>query len=284
MNGHAVRSWGQLGASSSDYTTVKNLVAALLIGLLLTTASRARSVDGFTKPSTVKQWIVLATIGVVGGSLPFLMFFEGLARASSSQAAFLHKTLLIWVVVLAVPILKERLSVAHVLALGLLVWGQVTLAGGLEDVGLSGGEMLILGAAVLWSIEIVIVKVALRELSPLTLGAARMGVGSVILVSYAVVTDAWSALGALGPQQWMWVLITGVVLAGYVSTWYSALARAPAIDVTAVLVFGAVVTAGLAAGFGGLDLLPRVPGLLLVTVGVLVFVVHERSDSPRLWQ
>ena len=56
------------------------------------------------------QWGALAPIGVIGGSVPFVLFFEGLARASSPQAAFLHKTLVLWVALLAVVVLGERLQ------------------------------------------------------------------------------------------------------------------------------------------------------------------------------
>ena len=48
-----------------------------------------------------------------------------------------------------------------------------------------------------------------------------------------------------------WLAVTGTTLAAFVSLWYRALAAAPAIDVTAVLVAGAVVTAILNTGFRG---------------------------------
>ena len=47
------------------------------------------------------------------------------------------------------------------------------------------------------------------------------------------------------------MLLTGLLLTAYVATWYAALARAQAVDVTAVLVFGAVVTALLAGAADG---------------------------------
>ena len=49
-------------------------------------------------------------IGVIGGSVPFILFFNGLAMASAPSAAFIHKTLFVWVVLLAVPFLGERLG------------------------------------------------------------------------------------------------------------------------------------------------------------------------------
>ena len=64
------------------------------------------------------QWGALAAIGVIGGSVPFVLFFEGLSSATSPQAAFLHKTLVLWVAVLAVVFLGERLQWGHWLAIG----------------------------------------------------------------------------------------------------------------------------------------------------------------------
>jgi drug/metabolite transporter (DMT)-like permease len=63
------------------------------------------------------------------------------------------------------------------------------------------------------------------------------------------------------------VLVTGVLLACYVGTWFAALARAQAVDVTAVLVLAAPVTAGLSAAVDGTALAPQSPWLALVVVG-----------------
>ena len=52
-------------------------------------------------------------VAVVGGSVPFVLFFEGLARAEATQAAFIQKTLVVWVALLAVPLLHERLGLAR---------------------------------------------------------------------------------------------------------------------------------------------------------------------------
>ena len=54
---------------------------------------------------------------MIGGSVPFVLFFEGLARAEATQAAFIQKTLVVWVALLAVPLLRERFGVPHALAI-----------------------------------------------------------------------------------------------------------------------------------------------------------------------
>ncbi len=209
------------------------------------------------------------------------MFFEGLARATSTQGAFIHKSLLIWVVVLAVPLLGERLSWPHVGAIGLLVWGQIALAGGINDLGWGTGELMILAATLLWSVEVIVAKRLLGSLSPLTVGTARMGLGILVLVGYGIVTGAFAGLGTLGLHQWGWALFTGMILTGYVATWYGGLARAQAVDVTAVLVFGAVITAVLRAGAQGAELAPQAPGLVLISLGTAVLIAVAAVSSRR---
>jgi len=82
------------------YTTAKNLVAAVLLGALAALATARRSPARLTRPRGRRQWAGLAVVAVVGGSVPFVLFFEGLARASSVQAAFIQKTLVVWVALL----------------------------------------------------------------------------------------------------------------------------------------------------------------------------------------
>ena len=109
--------------------------------------------------------------------MPFVLFFEGLARASSTAAAFIHKTLVIWVALLAVPLLGERLSWAHWAAIALLLAGQAVLVGDAGTVTLGAGELMIFGATLLWSVEVVVVKRLLASLAAPTLAAARLGIG-----------------------------------------------------------------------------------------------------------
>lgn len=278
INSYGVSSWVEAGSSSATYTTAKNMVAALALGAMLFFVSRRRSGEGLTRPTRPGQWIGLAAVGLFGGSVPFLLFFEGLARADSVQAALLHKTLFLWVAVLAVTLLRERLGLGHVAALALLVAGQVSMAGGIAGLGFGAGEVMILSATLLWSIEVVVAKRLLGDLSALTVGTARMGLGVVVLVGYGVFSGALGELGSVGLTQLGWVMLTGAILTAYVVSWYAGLARAQAVDVTAVLVLGAVITAGLRSGIQGADLSGQGWGLILVTVGVAVFVLGRRRD------
>jgi len=268
--------------SPTAYTTAKNLVAALLLLALTTTATALRSPAAWTRPRRTAEWIGLLVVGVVGGGVAFVLFFEGLARASSPDAAFIHKTLIIWVALLAIPLLGERLGFAHVAAIALLVLGQADLAASLGDLGFTRGEVMVGAATILWAIEIVIAKRLLASLSPLTVGVSRMTIGVVVLVGYLGARGDLAQLTDAGASAWWWALATGAVLTGYVVTWFAALARAQAVDVTAVLVFGAVVTAFLDRSFEGTAIGGQWLGLMLITVGTAaIATVALRPRRPQ---
>lgn len=281
LNGYGVRAWSEV-SDPTTYTTVKNLVAALLlIGLALASA-RAGSTEGWQTPKSRRVWLTLIAVAVVGGSIPFVLFFEGLARATSTDAAFLHKTLVIWVAVLAVIVLEERVTGWHLGAIAALVFGQATLSGGIESIVGGTGEAMILAATLLWSVEVVVAKRVLPDVTPLTLGIARMAGGSVVLVVLVALRGGFAELTELTLVDLGWVLATGGVLAAYVATWYSALARAQAVDVTAVLVAGALVTGSLRAIVDGAAWpVPLGAVLVLGAVIVVLWRASQRQAKPQ---
>lgn len=273
-NAHAVGHFDD----ATVYTTAKNAIAGLVL-LALATPILLRARVPNELPRRPRQRLGLVGIAAIGGSIPFVLFFEGLARADATQAAFIHKTLVVWVALAAVPLLRERLGAAHYAAIALVIAGQAALAGDLGTVAFGAGELMILAATLLWAAEVILAKRLLAALPVRTLAAARMGLGTVILVGWLLVSGRAGDLFHLAAEQWGWAILTGLLLSAYVATWYGALARAQAVDVTAVLVFGAVVTAVLsrAADGSAFDVL----GVVLVTFGAALAAVASRQPRPR---
>ncbi|HET7471816.1 MAG TPA: DMT family transporter [Candidatus Limnocylindrales bacterium] len=227
------------------YTTLKNAVAAVvLLGLL-----GPRGMTGI-RAIPAARWPAILAVGVVGGSVPFVLFFTGLAAASAPSAAVIHKTLVLWVALLALPVLGERAGIALVVGLAGLLLGQALV---LPPRGIvwGPGETMILAATLLWAIETVLVRRLLGTTPTGVLATLRMGLGVVLLAGFLVVTGRATGVAAVTPAGWAWVALTGAILAGYVATWFAALRRAPATVVTSVLVLGAVVTGGLSAATSG---------------------------------
>jgi drug/metabolite transporter (DMT)-like permease len=248
------------------YTTAKNAMAGLvLLALALPAIAAGRPA---ARPRKPRQLLGVGVIACVGGSVPFVLFFEGLSRATATQAAFIHKTLVIWVALLALPLLRERIGPAHIAAIALVVAGQVWIAGSAGTVAFGTGEAMILAATLLWAVEVILVKRLVVGIAPATLAAGRMAAGTVVLLAWVAVSGRAGALLGLGADQWAWALLVGLLLGAYVATWFAALARAQAVDVTAVLVFGAVVTAVLAAAADGAPV--NAAGVVLITLGAAI--------------
>lgn len=287
VNGLAVHHF----SDQTAYTTAKNGVAGLLLLLVLWVARTRRAPQRpptgtpARRPAARRSVPALLLLALVGGSVPFVLFFQGLAEAQATQAAFIQKTLVVWVALLAVPLLHERLRLPHVLAIALLMGGQVWMAGHAGHVAFGQGEAMILAATLLWAVEVIYVKRLLVAYDSHLLAAARMALGTVLLLGWLALSGRLGSLFAMSAVQWRWVALTGVLLTGYVATWYGALARAQAVDVTAVLVLGAVVTALLAGTAGASPI--SVPGVLLVLAGGLLVAVTTlrtpagvRSNEP----
>jgi drug/metabolite transporter (DMT)-like permease len=275
VNGIAVRHFDD----ATVYTTAKNLWAGVILALALVAVPihderRAASVHR-------SSWPWLAVVAVIGGAVPFVLFFEGLAVATSTDAAFIHKTLVVWVAAGAAVVLRERLRPAHLVAIGLLVVGHVVVSGGVTLAGAGRGEALILVATLLWALEVLVVKRLLETVPARHLAVVRMLGGSAVLLGWLAVRGELGALAGFTSGQWWWIAVTGTTLAAFVSLWYRALAAAPATDVTAVLVAGAVVTAILNTGFRGVPVTVDAVGYLAVLAGVVLVASSARAEAAR---
>ena len=242
------------------YTTLKNGVAAAVLLVLAAPLVRRSEVKQIDRSG----WLGLTIVGIVGGGIAFLLFFTGLAMASAPSAAFIQKTLFVWVAILALPLLGERLGLTQLVALAVLVVGQALLLPP-RGIAWGTGETLIAIATLCWAVEVVVVRRVLGMVATPIVAAGRLSIGLVVLVGYLALTGRIDGILALGPQAWAWILLTGLILAAYVGTWFAALRRAPATVVTSVLVVGAVITGGLQAlARGGPPTVDLVAGYLLI--------------------
>jgi drug/metabolite transporter (DMT)-like permease len=279
LNGQAVRRF----PSPTVYTTGKNLVAGVVL-ICVALAIRQRRSDAdrhHSDPIRGAERLGLVAVAVVGGAVPFVLFFEGLARATSSDAAFIHKTLVVWVALLAVVLLGESLSFVHLAAVALLVVGQIALADGIGSLRVGGGEMMILLATLFWAVELILVKRLVASVPSSVVAASRIGGGAMLLVAWVAVTGRLDALASLSASQWAWLALTGCVLSVFVSVWFGAVARAQAIDVAAILVPGAIITGLINLGVGGTVAATQVVGWVLILIAGIVFLAGDSVGSER---
>jgi len=254
------------------FTTVKNAGVGLLIIAIVLLSRKWKKIFLLNK----KEIFWLVTIGLIGGSLPFYLYFTGLSGTSAINAALINKTMFIWVALLAVPLLKERFSIPQLVAVSLLFLSNVMI-GGFKNFNFSGGELLILIATVLWAIESIVAKKVLKTVDMDLVVLARMGLGSAVLIAASAVIypTSLSRSFLMSSTQWLWMVLITAALFGYVMCWFRALKLAPASFVASILVSATLVTNVLSAVF-----ITKVWTTLMVAQGVLVVI----GVGLLLWQ
>jgi drug/metabolite transporter (DMT)-like permease len=162
-----------------------------------------------------------------------------------------------------------------------LLAGQILI---LPPLGITWGvgETLIAAATIIWAIEVIVAKGVLGRVRSPIVAVARLGIGLMVLVGFLAVTGRLAGIASVDATGWMWVGITGGLLTGYVATWLAALRRAPAAEVTSILVVGAVITGVLTAVARGVLPEPIAgSGYALVALAVIAIVVLGSRRSMK---
>ena len=226
------------------FNIIKNGGVALILSCFLLTITERKKI--FTlKPS---QWKKLLAIGFIGGFLPFVLYFEGLKSVAPTNANLIHKTLFIWVAMMAVPILKEKLSILQTAGYLIVAWSNLFI-GGLTDFSGNSGEIMILAATILWSVENIIAKIALKDIESGIVTWGRMFIGSIFMILLAITQNKLILITRLNPSQVLPIGGSVLLLTGYVYFWFKALKFAPATIVTSVLILATPITNILSAIF-----------------------------------
>lgn len=266
-----VNSYAVQGTNSDAFVTVRNgLVAVLLVPLVLLAKRDVRSALRRI------DWARLATIGLIGGAIPFLLFFRGIqiatAQGGAATATFGFRTLFLMATVFGLVFLKERFSARTATAAGLLLVGNALLVS-LGAPIWTDGTLYVLLATVLWAGEYTLSKRALRDLPSGTVALGRMGFGGIFLFAYLAMTSQLGAIAGLSGAHWQWMAISVVFLLGFVTTWYAGLKFADVSLATSVLTLGFPITYALSvlAGTAGLTL-TTAAGAAAIVFGVCLAV------------
>jgi len=276
INAYAVQ-----GTSSDAFVTVRNVAVAFMLIPIALLAGRS-----FTQPLRGVDWARLVTIGLIGGAIPFLLFFHGLQIATAAHGAatatFGYRTLFLMATVFGVVALGERLHGRVLVGAVLLLVGNVLLLSFTSPIW-TDGTAFVLAATLLWAAEYTLSRRTLRNLPSSTVALGRMGFGAVFLVGYLAVAGELGGVGALSVAQWGWVAISAVLLCAFVGTFYAGLKRVDVGVATSALVLGFPITWALTLiAQGGAPTFSAALGATAIVAGVAVVIGW--SSFRATWQ
>jgi drug/metabolite transporter (DMT)-like permease len=271
-------------SDSTLYTTLKNAVVgvALLIPVLLIARQRAE-----LRRLNPRQWGWLVLLAIVGGSVPYVLFFRGLQLTSPVTSSLINHAQFLIVAVLALVLLSERV--------GPWVWGglAVLLVGvsfgtNLGAVRWNDGALLVAASTVFFAVGFVLAKRLLASLSTVTVMAAKMSLGSLFLVVYVGTTGHLNAITRLSTTQWLYALATGLILLAFTVTAFIALRHATATAATAIPAAAPIITSALVALAAGQIKISPANGiglaLMLVAVVTIVYFGQRRERRQQAQQ
>ena len=267
--------------------TVFTAIRAIIIGVAFLVLS---FIFGSWKLKENKKinWIYLLIIGIIGGGFAFLLFFNGLKLTSAGRAGFFHKTLPLYVTVLAFFFLKEKINIKQTMALLLMIVGTLVMVSSQIPFGEmwlnpQTGDLLVIGATILWAIENVVAKKAMiKGEHNFVVSFARMFFGGVVLFGIALITNKIGILVELSSIQWMYILISTLMLFGYVLTYYWAIRYINVSKAASILLISPVIT--LIAGMfllGEPAPLLQLIGSAIILIGAY-FIINVRSEFVRI--
>jgi len=258
----------KFGVKETDpyvFTGAKNIIVALFLLSAIFLLKDYKELLALNK----KQWAKLFAIGVIGGSIPFLLFFKGLTMTSAAMGGFIQKMMFIFVAAGAFVFLKEKIDKRFAAAAVLLLVGNFLLLN-IKAVSFNMGDALIAIAMLFWAAENVLSKHVLSEVSSRTVAFSRMFFGSLIIIAF------WAATGRIGTAlsltsvQLSWIALTAVFLLLYVTSWYYALQKLKASVATSILLIASPITTALNYAFTGAAVtLGQAFGMLLIVAGII---------------
>lgn len=253
-----------IGVNLADpilFSAIKNSAALLLI------TSSILIFKEFNQFKTLsnKQLLTLILIGIIGGSVPFILFFSGLKMGGAIISSFIFRSLFIFCGIFGYFILKETPSTNELLGALLIFCANAFLISGELVFGLP--QTLVLLATIFWALEYTISRKILAELNPRIIIFFRMFFGSIILFAFSFFNGP---IQSIPTEAFPWIVLTSILLFGFLSTWYLALKHLTVFSATSILTIGGLVSAFL--NFAFLNKIPtqiELLSLFFLLVGVI---------------
>jgi drug/metabolite transporter (DMT)-like permease len=202
----------------------------------------------------------VAALGLLGIAVHQWLQTTGMQSAGASTAAWMASLAPAIIVLLAWPILGERVGAwqAMGLAAALVGAGLVSsTAAAQSGDGTLGGALLVLASAVVWALYSILGKAQFIGRPPMVMTAWSMTFGWLALCAAFVGAGAWTDLAGVSRSTWSAVVLLGVASTGLAyGLYFYALSGAEAASVAALQYLEPLVTMALAGAVLGEGITP----------------------------
>jgi len=259
------------------FTTLRFVLASAILGGVLAVAGEPVRIER-------RHWGRVIGLALVGTTGYQVLFISGIDRTLAGNASLILATGPVFTTLLAVAFHQERGTWRAVAGVGLSVAGAgLVVLGGARGVGVSAGtlagDLLVLAAAVGWSLYTVGSAPLARRYGAIPLTATSMWIGTAGLLVVAAPALRAQAWAAVRPATWLAVLYSGAcAIAAAYFLWAYCLRQ---IGSTRTVVYTNVTPlAALAIAWATLGEVPsplQLVGAVGIVAGSLVVTLHHRS-------
>jgi drug/metabolite transporter (DMT)-like permease len=231
----------------------------------------------------------LAALGLTGITLQQALQTVGILRGSASAASWLSSLAPAFMVLLAWPLLGERLSRARVIGLLVAFLGAALVSrtsGSPMQRSDPSAAWLVIGSAFVWALYSILGKRLSARRAPIATTAWGMTFGWLALVAAFIATRGWAGFREVSSGAWLTVSLLGLASTGLAyGLYFYALSTAEAALAAALQYLEPLITMLLAAWLLGEQWGPAMlAGGALILIGVwIVDRVGARAPGPSLF-
>ena len=231
-------------------------------------------------------WPKALGMGTFGTALPMTMFMIALKYTTPVNASIANQVEMIYSLILAAILLKERPTLKQIGGAILILMGVILI---MIEGGTSiqaKGDLMVIGYVWMYQVSHIFAKKLPKDLAPQTISAARV---FYALPALAVLVLCWPLLDgpvvfdATAPALWIILVISAIVNYFFGNSfWYQAIRNMDLSKATAIILSYPVGTYILSVAFGQDKVtLPKIMGMVLAVGGAYIVtgIVKRKGES-----
>jgi drug/metabolite transporter (DMT)-like permease len=229
-------------------------VGRLIIVLLILLPFVLRSLRAKLSRLTSRDWKILAALGLAGGGLHLSLQWLGLHYTTATSAVLYLSTAPIFVLLMAAPLLTERIGLPQWAGVAISFSGVAIIAAQGEPARLAAlsfnkGDLMAVASMVMWAAYTVLLRLRRDPLEVPELIVVVCAFGCVYMLPWLAIERAPLTLGATAVVAILYSAIASLILA--YAGWSYAVSRLGAVRAGATMHLMPAMGVGLAALFLG---------------------------------